>query len=51
MRIRCAKMAERIAVPLRATTRRELINIVLDGGPNPHSEGEEWGKFRPLYNA
>jgi len=44
MRIRCAKVAERIAVPLGVNTQRELMNIVLDrGSQSPTARGRRSG--------
>jgi len=49
MRIRCVKVAERIAVPLGINTPKKLINIVLDGGPNrPQRGGGGVGEISPI---
>jgi len=52
MRIRCAKVAERIAVPHGVNTRRELKNILLDRNPNPPLLGGEGvGEISPIVLA
>jgi len=43
-----AKTAEPIEMPFGLRTRVDPGNHVLDGCPDPHGNGQFWGKGRPL---